>query len=171
MANLDRFVKNGGTMIAFSTATDLPLQLFPLRLRNVLRRGPAAETEGGEETASATFYSPGSLLRITVDTENPLAFGMPKEAIAFSSGGQAFEASSRTDPTVKMVARYASSKLLASGWISGERAVLGKGVVVEVSHGQGRIVLFGIRPQHRGQPFGTFKFLLNAIYLGSAKQL
>jgi hypothetical protein len=172
MANLERFVKGGGTMIAFSTATDLPLQFFPLRVRNILRRAAGAESEGGgEAAASSTFYSPGSLLRITVDTENPLAFGMPKEAIAFSSGGQAFEANSRTDPTVKMVAKYATSKLLASGWISGERAVLGKGVVVEAAHGTGRIVLFGIRPQHRGQPFGTFKFLLNAIYLGSAKQL
>ncbi len=172
MANLERFVKSGGTMIAFSTATDLPLQFFPLRVRNALRRPAGAESEaGGEGAASTAFYSPGSLLRITVDTENPLAFGMPKEAIAFSSGGQAFEATSRTDPSVKMVAKYATSKLLASGWISGERAVLGKGVVVEAAHGQGRIVLFGIRPQHRGQPFGTFKFLLNAIYLGSAKQL
>ena len=120
---------------------------------------------------ASTFYSPGSLLRITVDTENPIAFGMPKDAIAFSSGGQAFEATSRTDPTVKMVARYASSKLLASGWISGEKVVSGKGVVLEALHGQGRVVMFGIRPQHRGQPFGTFKFLLNTIYLGSAKKL
>ncbi len=172
VANLDRFVKAGGTMIALSSASELPMQFFPLRMRNVLQRAAAAEREGGgEEVAASSFYSPGSLLRITVDTENPIAFGMPKEAIAFSSGGQAFESTSRTDPAVRMVARYASSKLLASGWISGEQQVVGKGVVVEALHGQGRVVMFGIRPQHRGQPFGTFKFLLNTIYLGSAKKL
>jgi len=32
-------------------------------------------------------------------------------------------------------------------------------------------VMYGFRVQHRGQPFGTFKLLLNALYLGSAKKL
>jgi hypothetical protein len=31
--------------------------------------------------------------------------------------------------------------------------------------------LFGFRPQFRGQSFGTFKLVLNSIYLGSAKPL
>jgi hypothetical protein len=31
--------------------------------------------------------------------------------------------------------------------------------------------MFGFRPQFRGQAFATFKFVLNAIYLGSAGQL
>jgi len=169
VANLEKFVKAGGTIITLSSASDLPLQFFPLRMRNALKAATTgAASEGGEESAAAAFYSPGSLLRITVDTENPIAFGMPKDAIAFSSGGQAFTATSRTDASIRMVARYASEHLLASGWISGESVAAGKGVVTEALYGQGRIVMFGIRPQHRGQTFGTFKFLLNTIYLGSA---
>jgi hypothetical protein len=31
--------------------------------------------------------------------------------------------------------------------------------------------VFGFRPQYRGQSFGTFKFVLNSLYLGSAKPL
>ena len=42
---------------------------------------------------------------------------------------------------------------------------------MEARYGRGRAVLFGFRPQFRGQPYGTFKFLLNAIYLGSAEKL
>ena len=77
----------------------------------------------------------------------------------------------RGDREVKMVAHYAKTKLLASGWITGEKAVLGKSLLAEARYGKGRVVLFGFRPQHRGQPFGTFKLLLNAVYLGSAKVL
>jgi hypothetical protein len=116
------------------------------------------------------------LLRITVDTSQPLAFGMPKEAIAFSDGGQAFEITllpefNKGEREIRAVARYASSNLLASGWVSGERAVLGRSLLLEARHGRGRVALFGFPPQFRGQPFGTFKFLLNAIYLGSAQAL
>ena len=33
------------------------------------------------------------------------------------------------------------------------------------------MILFAFRPQFRGQSYGAFKFLLNAIYLGSAQPL
>jgi len=49
--------------------------------------------------------------------------------------------------------------------------VLAKPILIDASHGQGRVVLFGFRTQFRGQSFGTFKFLLNAIYLGSAQSM
>jgi hypothetical protein len=178
--NLDEFVRNGGTLIALDNATELPIQFFPLAVRNALRSagGPAGPGGGSPEstTAPSSFYCPGSLLRITVDTSQPLAFGMPKEAIAFSDGGQAFEITllpefNKGEREIRAVARYASSNLLASGWVSGERAVLGRSLLLEARHGRGRVVLFGFPPQFRGQPFGTFKFLLNAIYLGSAQAL
>ena len=43
--------------------------------------------------------------------------------------------------------------------------------LVEARFGSGRVVLFAFRPQFRGQPFATFKFLLNAVYLASARAL
>ena len=62
-----------------------------------------------------------------------------------------------------MAATYAKSNLLASGWVSGEQAVLGKPILVDARYGKGHVVLFGFRPQFRGQTFGTFSFLFNAI--------
>jgi hypothetical protein len=128
------------------------------------------------KSGAESFYSPGSLLRVTVDNTDPLALGMPREAIVFSSGGEAFEitlaqAYNSGDREIHPVASFATKNLLASGWVSGEKQVLGKHALVEARYGQGRVVLFGFRPQFRGQSYGAFKFLLNAIYLGSARPL
>ena len=100
---------------------------------------------------------------------------MPKDAFAFTTGGQAWDISlfkefNAGEREVRSVARYAGSDLLASGWISGERAVLGKHILLEARHGKGRVILFGFRPQFRGQTSGTFKFILNAIYTSTPEK-
>ena len=98
-----------------------------------------------------------------------------KEAYAYTTGGQAWDIAllkefNKEDREIKSVARYASQNLLASGWLSGEQLVLGKHILLEARHGKGRVVMFGFRPQFRAQSAGTFKFLLNAIYLSTTQQ-
>ncbi|MGJ5817633.1 M14 family zinc carboxypeptidase [Paludibaculum fermentans] len=159
--SLQEFVKQGGTLVALDSATELPLALFPIGVRGVLR--------GGEEESAGGWSCPGSLLHLNVDTAHPLAQGVAKDAIATSTGGQAFDITmlpefNQGDREVKVVASYAKTNLLASGWIAGERIVAGKPAVISARMGQGRVVLIGFRAQFRGQSFGTFKFLLNAIY-------
>jgi hypothetical protein len=158
---LERFVAAGGTLIAFDQATDLPVQYFPLPVRNVLA------------AASPRFHSPGSLLRATVDTRHPLAAGMRDTVFVFTTSGRAFESTlaGAREEVPKAVVHYARSELLASGWLSGEAAARGKAILMEVPHGKGRVILFGFRPQFRGQTYGTFKLVLNAIYLASANVL
>lgn len=163
LLQLQRFVQEGGTLLALDNATELPIQFFPLPVRNVAR-APA-----GADSAATAFFAPGSLLRMTVDTAHPLAAGTPRELTGFSSGGHAFESTlgaayNKGDREVRSIVRFASSNLLASGWVSGERVVLGKSAMLEARYGKGRVVLYGFRPQFRGQTFSTFKLLLNAIY-------
>jgi hypothetical protein len=167
-AALEKFVSAGGTLITFDQSTELPLNLFSVPVRNTLA--------AGSEDRTGRYYIPGSIIRIRLDSSNPIAYGMPAEAYAFQSRGHAFEIAlspeyNKGNRKVRTVANYAAKDLLASGWVSGEQAVLGRPILVEAGHGEGRIVMFGFRPQFRGQSFGTFKLLLNAIYLASAKTL
>jgi hypothetical protein len=45
----------------------------------------------------------------------------------------------------------------------GEKFLHGKAAALQVQHEAGRVVLLGFRPQWRGQPFGTFRVIFNAV--------
>jgi hypothetical protein len=64
---------------------------------------------------------------------------------------------------VSVVARYAQQNVLRSGWLLGEARIAGRVALAEVPMGRGRVVLFGFRPQHRGQTWGTFPLIFNSI--------
>jgi hypothetical protein len=65
--------------------------------------------------------------------------------------------------SARVVARYASSHPLASGWMLGPEKIQGKVALLELAHGKGRVILFGFPPQNRGQTHGTFRLFFNAL--------
>jgi len=69
---------------------------------------------------------------------------------------------------LNVIARYPNSDVVASGWLKGEELMSGRAAVVSVDTNPGRIVLFGLRPQHRAQTHATFPLLFNALYLAAA---
>ena len=151
VAHLRRFVEEGGTLVCWDDSTELPLKHFNLPVRNVL-----------DGLRPADFYCPGSVLRVEVETSHPLARGYRREADAYFVNSAAFEV---TDPSkARVVARYAGKEeVLRSGWLLGAEKLAGRAALVEASLGRGRVILFGFRPQHRGQTWGTFPFIFNAI--------
>ncbi|HEX8283609.1 MAG TPA: M14 metallopeptidase family protein [Pyrinomonadaceae bacterium] len=152
VANLRRFVEEGGTLVCWDDSTELAIKRFDLPVRNVL--------EGLRPT---DFYCPGSVLRVEVETAHPLARGYGRQLDAYFVNSVAFEV---TDPSrARVVARYAARKedLLRSGWLLGAERIAGRAALVEASLGRGRVVLFGFRPQHRGQTWGTFQLIFNAV--------
>ncbi|MGB7926073.1 MAG: M14 family metallopeptidase [Pyrinomonadaceae bacterium] len=150
--NLRRFVNEGGTLICFDASSELAIKRFNLPLRNVL-----------EGVGSNEFYCPGSILRINLDKTHAITRGMPPSADAYFINSSAFEATDGAAGRVRVVARYAEKDTLRSGWLLGEGRIAGRVALAEVSMGKGRVVLFGFRPQHRGQTWGTFPLIFNSI--------
>lgn len=154
-ANLAKFVEDGGTLICFDASCANVIRQMKLPLRNVL-----------SGVRSSDFYCPGSILRIVVDTSSPIARMMSRDTDAYFINSSAFEA---TDNKVQIVARYAKENVLRSGWLRGEDKIKDKIALAEMAMGKGRIVLFAFRPQHRGQTWGTFPFIWNAINLSAGQ--
>jgi len=76
--------------------------------------------------------------------------------------GPAFEI---TDPAAATaVATYpASGNPLLSGWLLGGSKLNGKAALVDVRRGQGHVILYGFRPQYRGQSVTTYPLIWSAI--------
>ena len=152
---LREFVEQGGTLVCLNRASDFAIEQFKLPVRDVV-----------DGLSRTDFYVPGSILRIELDTTNPIAKGMPKESIAWAENSPVFEI--KSDPLallrVKILAWYPKDKdPLLSGWLLGGDRIKGKAALVEVGMGRGRIILFGFRPQYRGQSLATYPLFFNAI--------
>jgi hypothetical protein len=152
VARLREFVEAGGTLITLNRASEFAIEQFKLPVRDVAANWTQKE-----------FYVPGSILRTELDTAHPLAKGMPRESIAWAEDSPFFEVNEGAT-NVRVVAWYPKDKdPLLSGWLLGGDKIKGKAALVEVTLGQGRIILFGFRPQYRGQSLATFPLLFNAI--------
>lgn len=154
VAALEAFVENGGTLVTFAEAGELPLEDFDLPVRDHV-----AGVWGNE------FWAPGSTLRIEVDNTNPFAWGMPGNALAaYLAGGQVYETVRGAESAnVRRLATYPERDILQSGWLLGEEMIADKAAIVAVDKGEGTVLLLGFRTQHRAQTHGTYKFLFNAL--------
>jgi hypothetical protein len=155
VANLRKFVEDGGTLVFLNRACRFAIEQFNLPVRDVTKDLPRRD-----------FYIPGSILRTEIDTANPIAKGMPTDSIAWFEDSPAFELKDNSNEQFMFViARYPkdTKDILLSGYALGAEKIAGKAALVQVNIGKGKIFLFGFRPQYRGQSLATFPLLFNAI--------
>jgi len=108
---------------------------------------------------------PWTIVKVSVDAAQQKKAGMTDPSPVFADGSPVFETQDGFKGHV--LARYqdAGSPLL-SGYLIGDKLMNGKAAALDVQLDNGHVILFGFRPEWRGQPFGSFKVLFNAI-LGS----
>ena len=176
---LDQFARNGGTVLAFGDAVGFAIEQLGLPIRDVVA-----------SASSKDFSIPGSLIRADVDTADPLGFGMDEEVAVNFVNGSAFDVLGQEgcvddllnqrncfevtrggrplkefpiESRFDTVVNFAAEELLMSGWEKGSEHIATRSAMARVPHGNGDVVLYGFRPQFRGQPRGTYKLVFNAL--------
>ena len=148
---VEEFLRGGGRLVCFNRSSTFAIDQFKLPVKNVVAG-----------LGRQQFFAGGSLLNVEVNVSQRMMWGMPTEAAVFYDNGPVFEMTEGFKGTV--LASYPErEKVLASGFLQGEALIKGKIAALEVEFGEGRVVLLGFRPQWRGQPFGSFRVIFNAI--------
>jgi hypothetical protein len=149
---LVEFVEQGGALLTFNDASLFAVEAFKLPVKNVL-----------DGVRNTDFYAPGSIFAVNVNRESAVTrnFKAPVPAIWFEDS-PAFEI---TDPTraTALLTYPANGNPLLSGWLLGAEKLNGKAAMVEARVGMGKVMLYGFRPQYRGQTNATLPLIWDAI--------
>ncbi len=156
---LKAFVAGGGTLVTLGQASDLAIEQWPIPVRDIKAKLSRDE-----------HFAPGTIVNVQVDDSQPIGYGVAAGTYGFYNNSPFFElVEGFSSDAVKVIARYPNSGIVASGWLKGEDLMAGRAAVVSIDLMPGRLVLFGLRPQHRAQTHATFPLLFNALYTSTMK--
>ena len=151
---LREFVRTGGRLVCFNASSEFAINAFSLKVRNILRG-----------IDMKTFFCPGSTIHTEIDPCHPMGYGMPPKGLVFFWDSLAFEIlPSGENNRYETIVRYEERDLLESGWLIGEEKLKKKPAMVVATVDEGKIILFGFRPQHRAQTHGTYKLFFNTLF-------
>ena len=151
---LDAFVREGGTLVCLNRSSDYAIEALHLPVRDVTA-----------DLGRAELFVSGSVLEVIVDATHPVMAGMPERAKVFADRSPVFTTGDGFEGGALAVYAAEGSPLL-SGYLLGEEHLRDRAAALDVRHGDGHVILLGFRPQWRGQPFGTFRVLFNAVLYG-----
>jgi hypothetical protein len=175
MANLEKYLADGGLLITLGNGSTLPLDGG--LVRDVYRK-------------SGAFFTPGSELKAKfVRTDHPLAYGYPEVTSAFRtwmpvydiamSGRRSVILQWGTKPRAedrdeagteagkpkdaKAPAKKDEVKMLVSGAVKGDDELEGRPAILDLPAGRGRVIAYNFDPIHRDLNRSDFRFLWNAL--------
>ncbi|MFC1561588.1 M14 metallopeptidase family protein [candidate division KSB1 bacterium] len=150
--NLRDFVESEGIIVAWGDNANFVIRALDLTVESAIPEGSGAD-----------FSIPGSILKTTIDTNNPFTYGMQEQAFVFYGRG----ATAWKSGSGQILGHYPDENPLYSGFAMGSQYIRNTPNVLNVEIGNGSAVLIGFDPVFRAQPVGTFKLLFNAIIKSS----
>lgn len=151
---LKEFVKNGGVLVTFNRACEFAITSFKLPIKDL-----------SLEVEPKQFFCPGSMLKVDVNIEHVLGYGMPRRAYVLFHNSPILQVlPSYNNELYEVVASYPERDIMQSGWLIGEEHLSRKPAMISAKFDKGKIILMAFRPQFRAQMHGTFKLFFNTLF-------
>jgi hypothetical protein len=151
---IKEFLEQGGTVVTIGSSTALAQHLgLPVEDHLV--------GANGRPLQRAEYYVPGSILRVRVNKDLPVAWGSGEYVDVMFDNSPVFKITDTS--VVRPIAWFDTDKPLRSGWAWGQERLKDGVAMAEANVGQGKVYLFGPEVLFRSQPHGTFKFVFNAM--------
>ncbi|NOZ47020.1 MAG: hypothetical protein GXO79_09590 [Chlorobi bacterium] len=160
------FVNKGGEIISWGSSTGL----FTGLMSEEYKKGETLEYELPFKNISKNMqkkglYCPGSLVKVELDNNLPIAYGMPDEINVFYRGNPVFKTSlPYFDMDRKVIAKFPEKGILTSGYIEKEELLGNKAAAISIDKGKGKLYLFAFNPQFRASTHNSFKLIFNALF-------
>jgi hypothetical protein len=162
LARLQRWVRDGGTLVTIGSATDFARKQFDLALRDWY------ETDAGKD---ATRYAvPGAVFRAEIDMRHWMSAGeRDAELPVLVNSSRLYLAPDQPPSTRRrVIAAYAAEgpRMAGHAWPESLERIPGTVAVYEERVGQGRVIAFAEEPNFRAYHRGLNRLFLNAVILG-----
>lgn len=154
---LDAFARAGGSVVTIGSAHRLAAAMGA-PVQDVLTGAD------GKLLASTDFFIPGAVMQTEVDNSRPLTFGAPRQMNVFFNRNTGFRHAGEGASLV----RYPQQVAVSSGWAVGPEKLSGADAVLDLEHGQGRVIVLGPDVVNRAQARASSRLLFNALFYGPA---
>ncbi len=185
LAQIEKFVNDGGLLVTLGSGTMLALEGGIVRGVRRVAGGVPRSSQGGGATAAAEAQNavtrtPGSHVRVTfARPEHPIAYGYPERTYVFRQNFPLYDAPRRwlrmayctscldgPEDRSGIVLEWGDrdgAPLLVSGQVWGEAGLVGRPAILDMAVGKGHVVSFNFNPMHRDMNRGDHRLLWNAI--------
>ncbi len=164
--NLMQFVNQGGKVMAWGPSIELFTGMITIGEGQEKEEFMLPFSNIGDNLSGQGLYVPGSLLRVDLRIDHPLAWGMPEQSGVFHRGTPVFRTSiPGADMDRRVIATFAEENLLMSGYAEKEELLEKQAALIWLQKGEGQIILSSFNPQFRASTPATFKLLFNALLL------
>ena len=152
VAELEKFVKEGGMLITLGTASFVPAEFGITPAVDVAR-------------TSQQFYAPGPFVEAEIlRPEHPIFYGYTEKTIPVRYAGGPLLQIPERDRARQVLMRFpGGDKSVLSGLMRGANEIQNRPAIVDVPAGKGRVVMFATNPCYRWQNHGEFNMLFNAV--------